>query len=409
MMIGSKKKLERCANCGHTPLRDETVTDRFEYRVDDNEVITVEAQDVPVEACPQCGEQFFGPAAVRAQHAAVCQALGLLSPQEIQAIRERFGPTQTEFGRLTGIGEATISRWERGRLLPSRALDRYLRLLSGNPANVVSLKGMANGIRCNPPTRVAPAQAELQLPRNDSINWILCVDWGKELRKRRAWVADVANRMVRKLEGERWTLANVLAAARRFEGHVVVSIDAALGIPMGYLEHLRASAPAWRDADGFLSWLRRAAETPGFFTESHDATHWQYDRPFIAVPGGKGSLDAFWARASGPLLRGVERATGAKSAFIVSGIPGTVGSGTRALWKELAPLFRPMRDFGVWPFEGSLATLFERHRIVLGEIYPCVCYALALDDKLPAPLHIIAKTKAGPRAHATRCLLRLRG
>jgi hypothetical protein len=234
----------------------------------------------------------------------------------------------------------------------------------------------------------------------------MCVDWGKELRKRRAWVADVANRSVRKLEGESWTLANVLAAARRFESHVVVSIDAVLGVPTGYLERLRASAAAWCDADGFLPWLRRAAETPGFFTESHDATDWRYDRPFIAVPRGKGSLDAFWARASGPLLRGVERATGAKSAFIVSGISGTVGSGTRALWQELAPLFRPVRDFGVWPFEGPLATLFERHRIVLAEIYPCVCYALALDDKLPAPLRIVAKTKAGPREDATRCLLR---
>jgi hypothetical protein len=51
-----------------------------------------------------------------------------------------------------------------------------------------------------------------------SIDWIVSVDWGKELGKRRAWVADVAARHVRKLEGDRWTLANVLAAARGFFG-----------------------------------------------------------------------------------------------------------------------------------------------------------------------------------------------
>jgi HTH-type transcriptional regulator/antitoxin MqsA len=137
---GLKKKLERCPNCGYSPLREETITDRFEYRGDGEEPITVEAQNVPVEVCPNCGEKYFGPASVRVQHAAVCRALGLLTPEEIQAIRERFGPTQAEFARLTGIGEATISRWERGRMLPNRAMDRYLRLLAENPDSVQILR-----------------------------------------------------------------------------------------------------------------------------------------------------------------------------------------------------------------------------------------------------------------------------
>jgi HTH-type transcriptional regulator/antitoxin MqsA len=144
MDTGSKKKLQRCPNCGHTPLLDETVTDRFEYRGEGEEPLTIESQDVPVQVCPNCGEKYFGPAAVRVRHAAVSRALGLLTPQEIQAIRERFGPTQAEFARLTGIGEATISRWERGRVLPNRAMDRYLRLLASNPAIVHTLEALAS-------------------------------------------------------------------------------------------------------------------------------------------------------------------------------------------------------------------------------------------------------------------------
>jgi hypothetical protein len=197
----------------------------------------------------------------------------------------------------------------------------------------------------------------------------------------------------------------VLAAARRLGGRGVVAIDAALGMPKGYLERLWACAAEWRDVNGFLPWLHRAAATPGFFVESRSAADWRYDRPFIAVPGGAGSLDTFWARTGGPLLRGVEKDTGAKSLFIVSGIPGTVGSGTRALLQELAPLLRPGRDFGIWPFEGPLPVLLGRHGIVVAEIYPRVCYALALDEELPAPLRLIDKTKAEPRADATRCLL----
>lgn len=138
----TKKKLKRCANCGYGPLREESITDRFEYWDDGDEPITIEASGVPVEVCPNCGERYFGPASVRVKHAAVCRTLGLLTPEEIQAIRERFGPTQSEFAKLTGIGEATISRWERGRMLPNRAMDHYLRLLDRNPANVQILHAL---------------------------------------------------------------------------------------------------------------------------------------------------------------------------------------------------------------------------------------------------------------------------
>src|SRR5258708_1018532 len=117
MDAGPKKKLKRCPNCGHAPLQEEMVgTDRFEYQADGEEPITVEAHNIPSEVCPYCKERYFGPAAARIRTAAVCRALGLLTPDEIQAIRERFGLTQAEFARLTGIGEATISRWERGRV-----------------------------------------------------------------------------------------------------------------------------------------------------------------------------------------------------------------------------------------------------------------------------------------------------
>jgi DNA-binding transcriptional regulator YiaG len=52
--------------------------------------------------------------------------------------------TAAAIDRLTGIGEATISRWERGRILPNRAMDRYLRLLDRNRANARLLKTFAS-------------------------------------------------------------------------------------------------------------------------------------------------------------------------------------------------------------------------------------------------------------------------
>lgn len=88
MVAEAKKKLRRCPNCGHAPLREETFTDRFEYRPDGEEPLTVEVHNVPVEVCPECGAKYLGPEAARLQDAAVCRALGLLVPAKNQVIRE---------------------------------------------------------------------------------------------------------------------------------------------------------------------------------------------------------------------------------------------------------------------------------------------------------------------------------
>jgi putative zinc finger/helix-turn-helix YgiT family protein len=112
-----------------------TITDHFDYD-GDNGPIHIEAKGVPVKECPSCGEVFLGPEAGRIRHNAICRALGLLAPDEIKSIREGLGQSQEEFADLTGIGVATISRWERGRLLQSRAHDRYLRLIAKDRKNV---------------------------------------------------------------------------------------------------------------------------------------------------------------------------------------------------------------------------------------------------------------------------------
>ncbi len=38
--------------------------------------------------------------------------------------------TRGAFAQVTGLGEATLSRWEKGILVQNRANDRYLRLLN---------------------------------------------------------------------------------------------------------------------------------------------------------------------------------------------------------------------------------------------------------------------------------------
>ena len=147
--------LHRCPACGVGRLHPKVVTERFPYDDDGAEVMVV-AENVPVETCdnPKCAEEFSGPVAAAIRHEAICRALRLLTPSEIRSIRERLDLTQEQFTKLTRIGQATICRWERGRLLQNPAMDRYLRLIAASEDNVRFLQGQ--GQNGTPGTPAAP-------------------------------------------------------------------------------------------------------------------------------------------------------------------------------------------------------------------------------------------------------------
>ena len=124
----------QCPNCGKAKLEFRLVQDVFEYESDQGPT-RIEVDDVPARVCDACGEVFFGPEAILLRHNAVCRKLRLLTPEEIKTIREQLGLSQSQLADLTGIGVASISRWERGRLLQNRAYDNLLRLIQANRSN----------------------------------------------------------------------------------------------------------------------------------------------------------------------------------------------------------------------------------------------------------------------------------
>jgi hypothetical protein len=227
----------------------------------------------------------------------------------------------------------------------------------------------------------------------DSASFVFA-DWGKEAAKRAAWVADVASRNVRPLPHRQWSLHALLEVARerRGQGPVLIAIDAVLGVPAAYWQAARSLA-RWRHCRHFLDLLTVVADEDAFWSTARSAAEWRVDRPFHAVPAGKGSRSAFGERAGFALERRTDRLCGAKPPFCVSGIPGTVGSGTRALWRELAPLLRGRCDFSVWPFEGPLDSLLRDGAIVLAEAYPGIAYTVVLEEDARSALLNVGKTK----------------
>lgn len=229
---------------------------------------------------------------------------------------------------------------------------------------------------------------------------IIAVDWGKDVRKRSAYISDLHARRISRLPFN-GRLCHLLDHASTLQGPVLIGIDAAIGFP----------AADWRvlvqesgiSASSFADFLLGDTLPEDFFNPVSEPCDWSPQRPFIRPAPGRWSLKAFEAASSGGFYRLVDRRLDAQPIFVTSGIPGSVGSGTRALWQELRELDRGTR-VSLWPFQGTINTLLGKMQPVIAEIYPKACYGISLSESLPAPLYSIAKTKLTARQNALQAL-----
>ena len=128
-----------CPLCGEGSITTDRIRDSFEYGTGDA-AVPLEV-DLPVRRCGSCDLEFLDHEGERLRHEAVCRHLGVLSPAEISVIRKASGMSRAAFADATGLGEATLGRWENGAAIQNRANDRYLRLLSlpGTMARLMEL------------------------------------------------------------------------------------------------------------------------------------------------------------------------------------------------------------------------------------------------------------------------------
>ena len=97
--------------------------------------------------CPKCDEVMLTLQEARRLHEDAIglyrKQNGLLSADEIRAIRERFSMNQADLARLLHLGANTISRWESGRNVQTAAMDILLRLIRDLPGSVEYLRKLA--------------------------------------------------------------------------------------------------------------------------------------------------------------------------------------------------------------------------------------------------------------------------
>ena len=132
---------DACPNCGTVMVERHG---RLRLPVNGESIIVPSAVHL---RCPKCSEVVLryidsrqlsknAIAAYRKKH-------GLLSADEIRALRERLSLTQNELAKLLRLGSNTISRWESGRNVQTEAMDLLLRLVRDVPTSVKYLRRRA--------------------------------------------------------------------------------------------------------------------------------------------------------------------------------------------------------------------------------------------------------------------------
>ena len=129
---------DTCPRCGTMMAERRSA---LKVPVNGEEVSVPSAQHL---RCPKCDEVVLRFAeSRRLQEDAIAlyrEKHGLLSADEIRAIRERFGLTQSQLANLLHLGANTISRWESGRNVQTEAMEMLLRLLRDLPGSLDYLR-----------------------------------------------------------------------------------------------------------------------------------------------------------------------------------------------------------------------------------------------------------------------------
>lgn len=126
-----------CPECGSSEVRTRNETQRFVYGDTPSRVEL--SAIVPVRSCESCGFEFTDAEAEDVRHKAICRYLGVLTPEEIIAIRKAHDMSRVHFSEISGIGSASLARWESGNLIQNSSSDALLYLLRFED-NVARLK-----------------------------------------------------------------------------------------------------------------------------------------------------------------------------------------------------------------------------------------------------------------------------
>ncbi len=130
----------RCLKCRKRDVYPATISYTAEVS-HDGRLYEVPVPALEVPRCRSCGELVFTNRVDEQITDALRARLRLLTPTQVREGRKALGLLQQELAERLGVAEATISRWETGTLIQSRAMDNLLRAYFALPAMRAALRG----------------------------------------------------------------------------------------------------------------------------------------------------------------------------------------------------------------------------------------------------------------------------
>jgi HTH-type transcriptional regulator / antitoxin MqsA len=131
-----------CPICDSQSLEEISFTETFNV---DGGVVKVEGLEATL--CANCGSDPVLETQVRSNQVKIADAVrscrGLLTTKEVRRLRSDFGLTQQNASILFGGGTNAFSKYERGEVSQSIAMDRLMRLVQHLPGAMEALAGIA--------------------------------------------------------------------------------------------------------------------------------------------------------------------------------------------------------------------------------------------------------------------------
>lgn len=159
----------RCVECGENSIVP-TATDYTSTVKHDGRSYSVHIPSLAIPTCQKCGKQLFT-AKIDDQITYKLRAdIGLLMPDEMKSKRQRLDLNQEELAEQLGVAKETISRWETGAMIQSRAMDNFLRLFFAS-AEARDLLG--RNFKTQPTNRLPPrnhSERSTRFPRSQPGN-----------------------------------------------------------------------------------------------------------------------------------------------------------------------------------------------------------------------------------------------
>lgn len=128
-----------CLVCGHGKMSELLITEVFTYKKHECKI-----PDYRIFRCDKCAEEFVSPKSLKESEKMLTDFRrkidGLLTSDEIKAIRKKLGKTQKELAEMLDVGEKTFARYENGQVTQGRPMDFILRALDVHPDLIDSIK-----------------------------------------------------------------------------------------------------------------------------------------------------------------------------------------------------------------------------------------------------------------------------